>query len=153
MRKEEHPYIHYVARTSRNRMSTTWDLYCCLLPQCEPLRTCCSGFPIITKWPFDQDVMVVPGATFTKRTFIATGGYCCNLLVGVALKVRFITNGMCAKSNTQIYVARTSNNRVITSGDPYCCLLPQRETLRTCRPCLLIATQETYFLVFRMPDT
>ena len=24
------------------------DLYCCLLPQCEALRTCRSGFPIAT---------------------------------------------------------------------------------------------------------
>ena len=34
-------------------------LYCCLLPRCEALRTCCSGFPIATLastkrngWPF-----------------------------------------------------------------------------------------------------
>jgi len=26
------------------------DLYCCLLPQCEALHTCRSGFPIVTKW-------------------------------------------------------------------------------------------------------
>jgi len=57
----------YVSRTSRNRMSTTWDLSCCLLPQCEALHTCCSVFPMITKWCFDEDVKVVPGATFTKR--------------------------------------------------------------------------------------
>ena len=25
------------------------DLYCCLLPQCEALRTCRSGFPIATQ--------------------------------------------------------------------------------------------------------
>jgi len=25
------------------------DLYCCLLPQCEALRICRSGFPIATK--------------------------------------------------------------------------------------------------------
>jgi len=30
-----------VARTSRNKISMTWDLYCCLLPQCEALHTCC----------------------------------------------------------------------------------------------------------------
>ena len=58
----------HVSRKSRNKMSTTWDLYCCLLPQCEALRTFCSAFPITTKWFFDQDVKVVPGATFTKRT-------------------------------------------------------------------------------------
>jgi len=35
------------------------------------------------------------------------------------------TNGMCVKSNTKIYVAQTSNNRDISSGHLYCCLLPQ----------------------------
>jgi len=57
----------HVARTSRNKMITTWDLHCCLLQQWEALRTCCSAFPIATKWCFDQDVKVVPGATFTNR--------------------------------------------------------------------------------------
>jgi len=37
------------------------------------------------------------------------------------------------KNNTHIYVARTSNNRVILSGELYFCLLPQCEALRTCR--------------------
>jgi len=31
----------------------------------------------------------------------------------VAVNARSTTNGMCAKNNTHIYVARTSNNRVI----------------------------------------
>ena len=79
-------------------------------------------------------------------------GRCCNLSVDVALKVRFTTNGMCAKSNTQIYVTWTSNNRVTSSGDLYCCLLPQCETLRTFRSSFMITTQEIYFLVFRMPN-
>ena len=57
-----------VARTSRNEMITTWDLYCCLVLQCEPLCTCCSTFPITMKWCFDQDVKLVPGTIFTKRT-------------------------------------------------------------------------------------
>jgi len=57
----------HVARTSRNMMSTTWDLYCCLVRHSEALRTCWSAFPITTKWCFDQDVKVVPGTTFTKR--------------------------------------------------------------------------------------
>ena len=34
-----------------------------------------------------------------------------------------------------IYVARTSNNRVIAAHDLYCCLLPQCEALCTCRSC------------------
>ena len=57
----------HVAWTSRNRLSTTWDLYCCMVPQCGALCTCSSVFLITTKWCFDQDVKVVPGTTFTKR--------------------------------------------------------------------------------------
>ena len=30
------------------REIATHDLYCCLLPRCEALRTCRSGFPIAT---------------------------------------------------------------------------------------------------------
>jgi len=37
-----------VARTSNNRVIAARDLYCCLLPQCEALHTCRSGFPIAT---------------------------------------------------------------------------------------------------------
>jgi len=58
----------HVARTRRNKISKTWDLYCCLVPQCEALRTCCSAFLITTKWCFDQDVKVMPGISFTKIT-------------------------------------------------------------------------------------
>ena len=39
----------YVERTSNNRVIMACDLYRCLLPQCEALHTCCSGFPITTK--------------------------------------------------------------------------------------------------------
>ena len=39
------PYI-YVARTSNNRVIMACELYWCLLPQCEALRACRSGFPI-----------------------------------------------------------------------------------------------------------
>jgi len=48
-------------------------------------------------------------------------------------------NGMYTK-NIYINVARTSNNRVILSGDLYCCLLPQCEALRICRSGFPIAT-------------
>ena len=58
----------HAVRTSRNRMITTYDIHCCLVQQWEALCTCYSAFPITTKWCFDQDVKVVPGATFTKRT-------------------------------------------------------------------------------------
>jgi len=42
------PYI-YVTRTSNNRVTMACEIYCCLLPQCEALRTCRSGFPIATE--------------------------------------------------------------------------------------------------------
>jgi len=45
--REEQHHI-YVALTSNNRVIAAHDLYCCLLPQCEALRTCRSGFPIAT---------------------------------------------------------------------------------------------------------
>jgi len=47
VREEQHPYM-YVARTSNNRVIAARDLYCCLLLQCEALRTRRSGFPIAT---------------------------------------------------------------------------------------------------------
>jgi len=40
---EEQQYI-YMARTSSNGVIAEHDLYCCLLPQCEALRTYCPGF-------------------------------------------------------------------------------------------------------------
>ena len=36
------------ALTVTTRVISSGDLYCCLLPQCEALRTCRSGFPIAT---------------------------------------------------------------------------------------------------------
>ena len=44
--EKQHPYI--CAQTNNNRVIAACDLYCCLLPQCEALRTCRSGFPIAT---------------------------------------------------------------------------------------------------------
>jgi len=38
--------IIYVARASNSKRDCEHDLYCCLLPRCEALRTCRSGFPI-----------------------------------------------------------------------------------------------------------
>jgi len=66
--------------------------------------------------------------------------WCCNLSAGVTLHVRFTANGMCAKNNIHINVVRTSNNRVTSSGDLCCCLLPQCEALRTCRTSFPIAS-------------
>jgi len=45
--REEKHYV-YVARTSNNRVISSGELYCCLLPQCEALHICRSGFPIAT---------------------------------------------------------------------------------------------------------
>ena len=59
---------HVARNAAENKIITTCDLNCCLVQQWEALRTCCSAFPITTKWCFDQNVKVVPGATFTKRT-------------------------------------------------------------------------------------
>jgi len=42
---------------------------------------------------------------------------CCSVSVGAALNARFTTNGMCVKNSTHMYVARTSNKRVIAAGD------------------------------------
>ena len=139
-------------------MSTTWDLYFSMLPQCEALHTCLLGFPITTKWCFDEDVTVVPGATFTKRMCdrcdsLQKGG---DVVANSQLMLRWKCDSPqmgCAQRATQIYVTWTSNNRLISSGDLYYCLLPQRKALRTCLPSFLITTQKIYFLVFRMPNT
>jgi len=41
--RKEQQYI-YVVQTSNNRVIMACELYCCLLPQCEALRTRRSGF-------------------------------------------------------------------------------------------------------------
>jgi len=79
-----------------------------------------------------REVLEEDIASLASKSSYCSKGAPQNLSVGVALNVRFTTNGMCTKNNTHIYVARTSNNRVISSGDLYCCLLPQCEALRTC---------------------
>jgi len=123
------PIYSYVAPTSNNRVISSGDLHCCLLPQCEALHTCRSGFLIATKWCCDHDGKVMPDAAFTKRT---CNRCCCNLSVEVALNVRISMNGMCTKDKSHIYVAQTSKDGMTSSGDLCCCLLPQCEALRTC---------------------
>jgi len=59
--------------TVTTRVISSGDLYCCLLPRCEGLRTCRSGFPIATKWCCDQDVEVVRSSAFTQRTWDRCG--------------------------------------------------------------------------------
>ena len=60
--REEQHYI-YVARTSNNRVIAARELYCCLLPQCEVLRACRSGFPIAIL----QRVVSFFISTYTRR--------------------------------------------------------------------------------------
>jgi len=150
----------YVSQTSRNRMGTKWDLCCSLLPHCEALHACCLGFPITIKWWFDQDVKVVPGATFTKRMCNRCGSlqkagallqllsWCC-----VESVIHHKWDVREEQHTYAVYVTWTSNNRVISSGDLYYCFLPQCEALCTCRSSFLITTQEIYFLAFRMLNT
>ena len=45
--REEQKYI-FVVRASKSERDCEHDLCCCLLPRCEALRTCRSGFPITT---------------------------------------------------------------------------------------------------------
>ena len=67
-------------------------------------------------------------------------GCCFKLSVGVALNMLFTTNGMCTSNNIHIYVARTTNNRVIVVCDLCCCLLLQCEALGICHSGFPIAT-------------
>ena len=41
--------IVYVERVSNSKRDCEYNLYCCLLPRCEALRICRSGFPIATE--------------------------------------------------------------------------------------------------------
>jgi len=117
--------------TRRTRVAKTWN-YSEVRPSHKP-QLCCI-FPQVGK--------VVCGTMRWKSIGVVGMNehrqcYCCNLSGGV---VWFTTNGMCVKNNTIMYVARTSNNRVISSGDLYCCLLPRCEALRTCHSGFPIAT-------------
>ena len=73
--------------------------YCCLLPQCEALRICRSGFrsqqngAVTRMWRSSQKEYAISAVHLKMR------GYCCNLSIGVALIVWFTTNGMCTKNN------------------------------------------------------
>ena len=49
--------------------------------------------------------------------------------------------GCAWRTTPYIYVAQTSNNRVIMACELYCCLLPQCEALRICRSEFPIATK------------
>ena len=123
------PYI-YVTRTNKKRVIVAWKLgisdrsNMVLWPGCEGRRE------------------ISPHAKNVRSVWfvVKRRGCCCNLSGGVALIVWFTTNGMSVKNNPIMYVAWTSNNRVILSGDLYCYLLPRCEALRTCRSGFPIAT-------------
>ena len=53
----ENNTIIYVARASNSKRGCEHDLYCCLLPRCEALRTCRSGFPIATTLIHDKSAV------------------------------------------------------------------------------------------------
>ena len=75
------------------------------------------SFEAICNWP--EPGIFLPGLLrWTTKEHCG----CCNLSVGVALNVRFTTNGMFAKNNSHIYVARTNNSRVILVSDLQQCL-------------------------------
>jgi len=85
------PYI-YVARTSNNRVIMACELYCCLLPQCEALRICRSGFPIATIHPPPtstknrlKSFCEVGYANFRPNVFVAGKRMSMEILVGVGL--------------------------------------------------------------------
>jgi len=40
-KRDVHETLIYMAQTSNNGVNTTCDFYCCLLPQCKALHTCC----------------------------------------------------------------------------------------------------------------
>jgi len=58
----------YIARTNNNRVISSGDLYCCLLPQCEALCTCHSGFPIAAVSSLSLDQFYLLGSPNSKIT-------------------------------------------------------------------------------------
>ena len=135
-----------VARASISKRDCEHDLYCCLLPRFEALRTCRSGCPIATKWCCDQDVKVVLSSAFTQRmrdrcsSLQKRRGCCCNLYGGVALIVWFTTNEMCVKNKNMYVWSEQAIIREIATHDLYCCLLSRCEALCTCRSGFPIAS-------------
>ena len=133
--------IIYVAWASSSKRDCEHDLYCCLLPWCEALRTCRSeqNGAVTRMWrscwvqPSHQERAI--GVVRCKKEVMLLQPLC-----GVALIVWFTMNGMCMKNNTIIYVVRASNSKRDCEHDLYCCLLPRCEALRTCRSGIPIAT-------------
>jgi len=111
---KEQQYI-YVAPTSNNTVIMACEIYCCLLPQCEPLRICHLGFPIATKWCCDQNVEVVPGSAFTKGTCVRCGslwneGMLLQSLRWLCIECVIHHERDVRREQQYIYVAPTSNS-------------------------------------------
>jgi len=92
--------------TATTTVISSDELYCCLLPQCEALCTCHSGFSDHNKmvlWPRYEGRAVWnlhKKNVRSVRFVVKSKGCCCNLSAGVALNARRTTNEMCAKNNT-----------------------------------------------------
>ena len=142
---EEQHHI-YVARTSSNRVISSGELYCCLLPVWSfahmPLGL--SDRNKMVLWPgcegptrFSLHIKNMQSVRFVEKR----RGCCCNhFTTGVVLKCVVHHQRNVHDEQHHIYVAQTSSNRVISSSELYCCLLPQCEALRTCRSGFPIAT-------------
>jgi len=106
---------------------------------CHSAKLCAYAawaFPIATKWCCDHDVEVVLCEAFTKRTcdrccsckkewmLLQPLRWCCvDCVIHHERDVR-------KEQQIYIYVAQTSNDRVIMACELYCCLQPQCEALR-----------------------
>ena len=117
------------------------ELYCCLLPQCEALRTCRSGYPIATKWCCDQDVKVVPGSALShKERAIAAVRYKKEDMLLQPLRwccVKSVIHHERDVREEQHHTYMWREHAIIECSwhgkkALYCCLLPQCEALRTC---------------------
>ena len=113
--REEQKYV-CVEGASNSKRDCEHDLYCCLLPRCEALRICRSGFPIATKWCCDQGVKVVPRSAFTQRRrdrcgSLQKGG---DVVATSSVVLRWLCDSprtRCAWRQKYVCVERASNNK------------------------------------------
>ena len=103
-----------------------------LWPRCESR----AGFSLHTK------------NVWSLRFVVKRRECCCHHSTGVALICTVHHEQNVNKEQHHKYVLWTSNNRVMSSGELYCCLLPQCKALRTCRSGFPIATPSKHLLVF-----
>jgi len=123
------------------------------------LHACRLGYPITTKWYFDQDVKVVLGATFTKRMW----GRCGSLQKGgdvvatsqLMLRRKCDSPQMgCAQRATHKYIRH--EQAIIEWSRQVISIIACCHSVKLCALAVrgfLITTQVIYFLAFRMPNT